>query len=74
MNTFSNSCRDCPSRILCHCLQVSEAEVIEALETRDIRTLKDLRRHTTAGDGCTACHQQLMEFLQEHRCPLPMCG
>jgi hypothetical protein len=32
-----------------------------------------LRRHTTAGDGCTACHHELQKFLEEHRQPLPVC-
>jgi len=60
--------------MICHCLQVTETEVIEALATREVRTLKDLRRHTAAGDGCTACHRQLMELLQAHRRELPVCA
>jgi NifU-like protein len=73
MDNSFNSCQECTNRIICRCLQVTEAEVIAALATRDIRTLKDLRRHTSAGDGCTACHQELKKFLEEHRRPLPVC-
>jgi bacterioferritin-associated ferredoxin len=67
-------CDTCVERIVCRCLQVTETEIVEALATREIRSLKDLRRHTSAGDGCTACHQQLMQILQEHRRPLPICA
>jgi bacterioferritin-associated ferredoxin len=65
-NACRSSCSECPQRLICRCLRVSEAEVRQALITFDLRTLKDLRRHTGAGDGCTACHVRLSACIQEH--------
>jgi bacterioferritin-associated ferredoxin len=73
----------CPMLVVCRCLQVTEAEVVAAIESLELRTLKDVRRHTGAGDGCTACHKRLRTYLERHagcaeplpgRIPLPACG
>ena len=37
--------------------------VLSAVRDHDIRSLKDLRTLTGAGDGCTACHQGLRRLL-----------
>jgi len=52
-------------RIVCHCLQVTEAEVLGALRARTIRCVKDISRFTEAGGGCTACHPALEEYLNQ---------
>lgn len=52
-------------KIICHCLQVTEQTVLEAIQTREIQTLKDVCRFTQAGDGCTACHPALEKYLRE---------
>jgi bacterioferritin-associated ferredoxin len=52
----------CP--LVCHCLEVSEERVLEVLATCEVRTVNDIRRHTGAGDGCTACHRRLKDFLE----------
>ncbi len=54
----------CPGRLVCRCLGVTEAVLVEALVTLEIRTLQDLRRETGAGDGCTACHRLLRRYLE----------
>jgi bacterioferritin-associated ferredoxin len=59
-----NSCTTCPGRVICHCLQVTEDMLVEALITRDLRTVTEIRQHTGAGDGCTACHRRLASFLE----------
>jgi bacterioferritin-associated ferredoxin len=59
-------CHGCPERVVCRCLQVTEAEVVEAIQTLELRTLKDIRRATGAGEGCTCCHAALREFLEQH--------
>jgi len=56
----------CPGRLLCRCLRVTEAVVVEALTTLGVRTLKGLRQETGAGDGCTACHRLLQRYLERH--------
>jgi NAD(P)H-nitrite reductase large subunit len=37
--------------------------LVEAITTREIRTVRDIRQHTGAGDGCTACHRLLKQYL-----------
>jgi NAD(P)H-nitrite reductase large subunit len=79
-----DSCRTCPDtgivgvgraeRVVCRCLQVTESALVEALTTLQLRTLKDVRRHTGAGDGCTACHKRLCRYLELYGaqpCPAP---
>jgi len=69
-----DDCGDCPSRIVCHCLQVTEAEIIEAIRTKDLRTIKDIRRHTAAGDGCTSCHCHIQDYIERFAYALPICS
>ena len=59
----------CPEgdRIVCRCLQVTESELIETLCLREIRTVHDIRQVTGAGDGCTACHSLIKQYIEEHR-------
>jgi bacterioferritin-associated ferredoxin len=68
--TCSGACascpRDCSERLVCRCLQVTESEVVTAIHTGEVRTLRDLRRHTGAGDGCTCCHERLRQLLERH--------
>jgi bacterioferritin-associated ferredoxin len=59
-------CHGCPQRIVCRCLQITEAQLVDALHTLELRTLKDVRRVTGAGEGCTCCHATLKEYLHEH--------
>jgi bacterioferritin-associated ferredoxin len=59
-------CHACPDRVVCRCLQVTESEIVETLTSLTIRSLKDLRHATGAGDGCTCCHQHLHELIERH--------
>jgi bacterioferritin-associated ferredoxin len=69
------TCDDCPGRFVCHCLQVTEQALRFALTTLDLRTLRDIREKTGAGDGCTACHHRLKRFLDEFSySPEPICS
>lgn len=68
MNTLSPPLcpTECGLRMVCHCLQITEAAVIEAVATRDLKTIREIRKHTGAGDGCTACHHHLRALLEGH--------
>jgi bacterioferritin-associated ferredoxin len=68
MNNFCSrsSCDDCPGRVVCRCLQVTEDALVDALMTLELRTLKEVRQHTGAGDGCTACHHRIQAYLERH--------
>ena len=57
---------DCPARVVCQCLQITETQLVDALHTLKLRTVKDVCRATGAGDGCTACHEVLKQYLEQH--------
>lgn len=59
-------CAGCPDRIVCRCLKVSEAVVVEAIVTLGMRTVREVREVTLAGDGCTCCHRQIRELIEIH--------
>ncbi len=59
-------CDACTDRVVCRCLQITETELIQALTTRDVRTIKEVRRVTGAGDGCTACHALLKQYIEKY--------
>jgi len=69
----SDACSaDCALRYVCRCLQVTEDILVKAFATGDIRTLRDIRRHTGAGDACMACHRRLAAYLERHAVPDPL--
>ncbi len=70
----SPNCPGCPGKMLCNCLQVTEATVIEAIVTHDLRTLQEVRRHTGAGDGCTCCHGRILRCLEQTRAATAACA
>jgi hypothetical protein len=39
--------------------------LLAALHTFDLRNLQEVRKHTGAGDGCTACHLRLHAYLEK---------
>jgi NAD(P)H-nitrite reductase large subunit len=53
--------------IVCRCLKVSATQLVEAIVEADLKTVREIRRYTGAGDGCTACHCVLKEYLLRHR-------
>ena len=55
------------SGYVCDCLEVTECALLETLSKSHIRTLRDLRRTIGAGDGCTACHDLLRQYLEAAR-------
>jgi bacterioferritin-associated ferredoxin len=61
-----SDCGTDPGRMICYCLQVSEAVILDALHRFELRTVKEVRQHTGAGDGCTACHGDIRRLLEQH--------
>jgi bacterioferritin-associated ferredoxin len=57
----------CPTNVVCRCLKVTESKLLEALTAMDLKTLKEIRRRTGAGDGCNACHRVLKRYLEKHQ-------
>jgi NAD(P)H-nitrite reductase large subunit len=59
-------CAGCPDRIVCRCLKVTEGTIVEAITSLGLRTVKDVRVTTSAGDGCTCCHKQIRVLIETH--------
>lgn len=53
------------SRIVCHCLRVTESEVRQAITEEGACSLQDVMCMTGAGTGCTACHCRIRALLSE---------
>ncbi len=64
-----NDCSTCPERLVCRCLQITEAELVTAVTTLELRTVTEVRQHTGAGDGCNACHKLLRRYLDAIAAP-----
>jgi bacterioferritin-associated ferredoxin len=61
-----SQCQSCPDQFVCHCRQVTETEIVQEITRLELRTIKEVRRHTGAGDGCMCCHARIREFLERH--------
>mgnify|MGYP003317503411 CR=1 FL=1 len=59
---------------VCSCLRITECQLLATLARTEIQTLRDLRRATGAGDGCTACHQTLKKYLKPNNRPTREAG
>jgi len=59
-------CEACPDKIVCRCLQVTEEQVVRMIARLELRTVRDLRQYTGAGDGCTCCHAKLEGYLEQY--------
>ena len=51
-------------KIVCECLGVTEADLLEAIRTHKLESVKDIAHYTEAGKGCTVCHDVLREYLK----------
>ena len=60
------SCLAMGGPVVCRCLGIREDELIEALTTLELRTLRDVRRHTGAGTGCNACHRRIQLYIETY--------
>lgn len=52
-----------PDRIVCHCLRVSETQVVDSIAVAGCETVRDVMQEIGAGSGCTACHCRIRELL-----------
>jgi NAD(P)H-nitrite reductase large subunit len=51
-------------KYLCTCLEVTEAQVSEAIVEHRCSTLKQVTACTEAGAGCTVCHPAIKALLE----------
>jgi NAD(P)H-nitrite reductase large subunit len=52
--------------VVCHCLGVTEEQLVSAVVAFDLHTLQEVRRQTGAGTGCNACHRRINLLLQSY--------
>jgi bacterioferritin-associated ferredoxin len=57
-------CDSCSAKVVCRCLQVTEEQLVRMITALDLRTVRDLRKQTGVGDGCTCCHRELEGYLE----------
>ena len=69
-----SACNSCPGKVICRCLAVTETEIVTVIETLGLRTVKEVRARTGAGEGCTCCHSQIRELLEERTSELAAAG
>ncbi len=59
----------CPDSVVCHCLRVSESQVVDCIAVSGCRTVRDVMQQIGAGGGCTACHCRIRELLAARTVP-----
>lgn len=64
----SDRCGSCPGRVVCRCLNVTENELVTLIDRLGLRSVKEIRTHSGAGDGCTCCHPQIRSLLAQAEC------
>ena len=63
-STGAASFSESEATVVCHCLQVTETEICDAIVAFEVASVKQLGHCTGAGQGCTACHATLREYLR----------
>ena len=72
-------CPACPlptsssEKIVCRCLKVTEETVVEAIESGEVHSVREICRRTGAGGGCNACHSMLRHYLRTANERVPVC-
>ncbi|MGE0608715.1 MAG: (2Fe-2S)-binding protein [Pirellulales bacterium] len=57
----------CDSKIVCRCLKITEADILDAVENGELQSVQDVVEQTGAGDGCTACRRTILEYVLSRR-------
>ena len=69
----THSQTDSVESIVCHCLEVSESTVSDAIAVCGLSSVREICRETGAGSGCTACHARLKQLLRKTNQSAPVC-
>ncbi len=54
-------------KIICHCMNVSEHEIVDAIKNKEAQTVQDIMDITGAGTGCGSCIDELENILKRER-------
>jgi len=63
-------CSECPARLVCRCLKVTEDAIVRAVVVLGLRSVREIRTATGAGDGCTCCHKLLVRLIDRYASPV----
>lgn len=50
-------------RLVCHCFNITEAELIESIGRLRLNSIQELCQRTGAGNGCMCCRKLLARYL-----------
>ena len=50
--------------IICHCMDVSEHEIVDAIKNKEAISVQDIMDITGAGTGCGSCIGDLEDILK----------
>lgn len=50
---------------ICNCMGVTRGEIIDAIKTKNLKTVEEVGEATEAGTGCGGCHPEIQEILDE---------
>ncbi|MDR2848812.1 MAG: (2Fe-2S)-binding protein [Bacteroidales bacterium] len=53
------------SEIICHCMQVTRGDIIDAIKAGNLTTVEQVGEATDAGTGCGGCQSVVQEILDE---------
>ncbi len=49
--------------MVCYCRLITEDQVVSTIEMMGLRSVREVRDATGAGDGCTCCHKRIRNLL-----------
>jgi bacterioferritin-associated ferredoxin len=52
-------------RPVCHCLNVTESEIRDAIAEHDAQSIRGVSQVCGAGAGCMSCHRHIRRMLNE---------
>jgi NifU-like protein len=52
--------------LICTCFGVSEKTIEQVIETRSLRTVKEVTRACHAGGGCGSCHPLILDIMEDY--------
>ncbi len=50
---------------ICHCMGVTRGEIIEAIKSKNLKTVEEVGDATNAGTGCGGCQPDIEDILKE---------
>ncbi|MBN1971758.1 MAG: (2Fe-2S)-binding protein [Candidatus Delongbacteria bacterium] len=51
---------------ICHCFDVYDKEIIEAIKKNKLKTVEEIGDHLSAGTGCGFCHEDLQDLIDKN--------